>query len=250
MAITWFTTSWDDGHPLDRRLAELMAQHGIRGTFYCPLRNREGLPVMQAADLRALDGAFEIGSHTLEHTYAGRLSSAQWTQQVAHGKAALEQLLGHAVAGFCYPGGQMALGNGSDARAAVAAVGFTHARSSENFRTDRGDDRLRMPTTLQFYPHARQVLLRNFITRGRWPRRWPLALACVSARDFESRLQCALQRSQAQGGGFHLWGHSWEIERQGLWPVLARFFAHVAQTVPPAARLDNAAVAATLVHPA
>ena len=30
------TTSWDDGHPLDIRLAELLATYGLRGHFMCP----------------------------------------------------------------------------------------------------------------------------------------------------------------------------------------------------------------------
>ena len=49
-----FTTSWDDGHPLDLRLAELLATHGFSGTFYVPRGNREGRPVMTTAELRAL----------------------------------------------------------------------------------------------------------------------------------------------------------------------------------------------------
>src|SRR5688500_11915407 len=41
------TTSWDDGHPLDIRLAEMLARHGVAGTFYVPLRY-EGVPVMDS----------------------------------------------------------------------------------------------------------------------------------------------------------------------------------------------------------
>ena len=31
------TTSWDDGHPLDIRLAEMLARYGVLGTFYIPM---------------------------------------------------------------------------------------------------------------------------------------------------------------------------------------------------------------------
>src|SRR6266508_120764 len=61
------TTSWDDGHPLDIRLAELLANHGLKGTFYVPL-NYHGHDVLdwsQLAYLRQL--GMEIGSHTLTH---------------------------------------------------------------------------------------------------------------------------------------------------------------------------------------
>ena len=238
----WFTTSWDDGHPLDLRLAGLMARHGICGTFYCPVENVEGLPVMSAVDMRALDGSYEIGSHTLDHVYANRLSARQWAVQVVRGKAALEDRLGHAVQGFCYPGGKLTRASAS----AVQRAGFGYARTTENFRVDCGADRLLMPTSLQFFPHSRSVLWRNFAAHGKWGRRWPLARACLSSADFESRLRAALDVATRGGFGFHLWGHSWEIDIYGLWPQLDRFFAHVADTLPVSARLSNAGVLRSL----
>src|SRR4051794_21779274 len=32
----FITTSWDDGHPLDIRIAELLAKYDLPGTFYIP----------------------------------------------------------------------------------------------------------------------------------------------------------------------------------------------------------------------
>jgi peptidoglycan/xylan/chitin deacetylase (PgdA/CDA1 family) len=64
---TIFTTSWDDGHPLDARMAELLSLHEFQGTFYVPVSNREGLPVLGPEDLRRLGQGFEIGSHTIDH---------------------------------------------------------------------------------------------------------------------------------------------------------------------------------------
>ena len=31
------------------------------------------------------------------------------------------------------------------------------------------------------------------------------------------------------GGQFHLWGHSWEIEKYGMWQDLEKFFKFVSQ---------------------
>ena len=47
------TTSWDDGHPLDLRLADRLAARGFTGTFYVPRHNREGRPVLSAREVRA-----------------------------------------------------------------------------------------------------------------------------------------------------------------------------------------------------
>lgn len=236
----YFTTSWDDGHPLDRKLAEVLLRHGMAGTFYCPLKNVEGLPVMQADDLAALErdgaGAIEIGSHTLEHAYANRMPREQWQHQVLQGKAHLEAALGHAVEGFCYPGGKVA----AHSRATVQEAGFAYARSTENLRFDCGADPLLIPTTLQFYPHTRQVLVRNYMRHGHWVQRLRCAQATLSEAHLERRLERALRSCSDSGGLFHLWGHSWEIEALGLWAVLDSFLARVAELVPREQRLTNA----------
>ena len=140
--------------------------------------------------------------------------------------------------GFCYPGGKLRPGSA----ATVRDAGFSYARTTENFRVDCGVDRLLVPTSLQFFPHPRQVLLRNFVTRGHWGRRLALATACLTTADFEQRLRGALDTCLRADAGFHLWGHSWEIDRHGLWPQLDRFFTHVAATVAPSSRLTNAAL--------
>ena len=62
MPQSFMTTSWDDAHPLDLRIAEMLARHNLSGTFYAP-RSAE-TEVMPLADLRELSRGFEIGAHT------------------------------------------------------------------------------------------------------------------------------------------------------------------------------------------
>ena len=59
------TTSWDDGHPLDFRVAEMLSRHNLRGTFYVP-RTADNA-TMSAAEVRELGASFELGAHTLAH---------------------------------------------------------------------------------------------------------------------------------------------------------------------------------------
>ena len=42
MPATYITTSWDDGHPLDFRIAELLSEYRLRGTFYVPMESENG----------------------------------------------------------------------------------------------------------------------------------------------------------------------------------------------------------------
>src|SRR6266513_1521638 len=61
------TTSWDDGDPLDLRLAEMLSLRGLPATFYVPLSYRDR-PRLSDSDMRELaDQNFEIGAHGVRH---------------------------------------------------------------------------------------------------------------------------------------------------------------------------------------
>ena len=67
------TTSWDDGHPLDLRVAELLCSYGVKGTFYVPIAYTK-VPRMSREEIRELRRmGMEIGSHTRTHPRIHRL---------------------------------------------------------------------------------------------------------------------------------------------------------------------------------
>ena len=96
------TLSVDDGHPLDLRTAELLARHGLRATFYLPLANREGPPVLAHAQMRALAQDFEIGSHTLSHRFLAGLDERSAWREISDGKRALEDCIEQAARSNTY----------------------------------------------------------------------------------------------------------------------------------------------------
>ena len=51
------TTSWDDGHPLDSHLMDILSKNKIPGTFYIPLTNQEN-PVMEIELIKKLSNSF------------------------------------------------------------------------------------------------------------------------------------------------------------------------------------------------
>ncbi|WP_445682324.1 polysaccharide deacetylase family protein [Radicibacter daui] len=208
------TLSFDDGHPADIKVAEYLARHGLTATFYVPVRNSEGRPVVDAAQLRSLASAgFEIGGHTLDHLRLTALDESEARRQVADGKAALEDMLGSEVRGFAYPGGR----GGSRERAMVKAAGFSFARTTQMFRLDRNTSSYRLPTTVQFYPHRLPALLRNWLRQGGGARRLGLALACSRQCSVQEAVGYPLSRL-TEGQVLHIWGHGWEIDQLGLWP--------------------------------
>jgi peptidoglycan/xylan/chitin deacetylase (PgdA/CDA1 family) len=234
-----FTTSWDDGHPFDLRLADLLSRHGFKGTFYLPLSNREGLPVMPPSDMQRLSERFEIGSHTIDHCYLDAVGESEAYRQITGGKDQLEHILGHSVSGFCYPGGH----HTAKLRQLVAHAGFDYARTTASFHRELLADPFTMPTTIQDYPHTSNALLRNFIRRGEWRRRTRLfGLACRH-RDLLLRLQGMLDYVCLHGGVFHLWGHSWELEEFDGWRQLESFLLYAGERIPAESRLTNREVA-------
>lgn len=229
------TTSWDDGHPLDRRLAECLARHDLRGTFYVPRGNVEGRPVMAPAEIRALAAAgFEIAAHTRDHRRLPGLPRAQARGQVEDGRRWLEDLLGAPVRGFAYPGGHP----GRWGRTLAREAGFAYARTTRMLCLDPGADRFAMGTTAQLYPHRLPALLRNWL-RHRGSGRLGVLADLQSRAGWLAGLAALFGRAAAQGGVLHLWGHSWEIDRLGLWPALDEILARAAALVPADGRVAN-----------
>lgn len=245
MAEAWLTTSWDDGHPLDLRLADMLARHGIGATFYVPANNCEGRPVLDGAGLTQLaQGGFEIGAHTHDHVRLHRLDPASLRDQIGRGKDHLEQILGLRIDGFCYPGGRGV----ARARPVVAELGFTHARTVEMFRLDAGTDPLARPTSLLIHPLRSSQLLRNWARQGGGGARLGLCLTLAGQAGLEARLDRLIERTLAGGGLLHLWAHSWEIDAAGLWPLLERVLARLAQAFAADHRLCNAHAYARARH--
>lgn len=237
-----FTCSIDDGHPLDIKAAELLDKHGLKATFFVPIKNREGMQVMPEERLRELSRRFEIGSHTYDHCYLRDLDIRRTYYQIAQGKLQLEDMLGLEVEGFCYPGGKY---RKKDIEL-VRACGFRYARTTVNLFLDTGRSRFEMPTALQFYPHKREVYLRNFIRSGHWIKRAGPLLRALQHAGWIERLHALFDHACEHGGVFHLWGHSKQIEELKAWHHLDAFFSHVAQRVPIHDRLTNGELARRL----
>lgn len=230
-----FTFSSDDGHPLDVKVAELLGKYCLSGTFYVPIRNSEGRPTMPKSTLREVARHFEIGSHTIDHRYLSGLGEKEARRQIVDGKAQLEDLLGRAVAGFCYPGGKY----GHAHLALVQRAGFVYARTTTNLCFTAGHSRFELPTTIQFYPHSKSVYWRNYASAGHWAERHIGLLLAVRNRGWIERMYALFEYARLHDATFHMWAHSYEIDQVNGWAELDRFFSHVAKHVPASNLLTN-----------
>lgn len=212
-------TSWDDGHPCDLRLADLLNKYNLKGTFFIPYKNSESRDVLNEAQIRVLDRDFEIGGHTLNHRYLTCLNDKDLNNEIVQGKLKIENIIGHSVSGFCYPGGYL----NQRVIDAVRTAGFSYARTVENMVFDTGKSVWEMPTSFQFYPHSSYVLIKNMI---KYPDVSKLKSVVMRAteKDFFRFLEKQLTANIGYDRVFHLWGHSWEIEQYDLWDKLEQFF--------------------------
>jgi hypothetical protein len=232
-------TSWDDGHPSDLRLADLLMRHGLRGTFFVPGRNVEGRATMTAPDIARLAKlGFEIAAHTADHVRLDSLDEAQAARQIGDGKKFLEDAIGAQVRGFAYPGGWP----GRHGRA-LAAKRFDYARTTRMFRLDAGTDPFAVPTTMQFFPHGPAPLLRNLLRGGDLGTRLGPALRRIGTGDPVSATGALASLAASRDGVFHLWGHSWELDALDLWGALDQALGDLVQTWPEARRASVAEIA-------
>lgn len=212
------TTSWDDGHELDTRLADLLRDNGIAGTFYVATRNGEINPVRRIsfAALRDLAADFEIGGHTLRHLPLTRLTDAEAREEMHAGRVELEDITGQPVTSFCYP-----LGAYAPKHVRLAGeLGFTVGRTVRRARTDIGSA-LEMATTVNAYGHL--VDGPQALRMATWR---PLR-ALHYFRHWDELAMRWFDVCRAVGGVYHLWGHSWEVDQRGDWARLTRVLRYI-----------------------
>jgi peptidoglycan/xylan/chitin deacetylase (PgdA/CDA1 family) len=234
-ALPRFSMSVDDGHPLDLRMADLLQSHEIKATFYLPITNQEGAPVLSPTNMRELARSFEVGSHTRSHRFLNTLHGAEAWREIVDGKQQLQDQLGEKVEGFCYPGGRYSHLH----KLQVRSAGFRYARTTQNLRIDLAFPLYEMPTTAQFYPHTRSVFFRNFISQRHWRKRSAALSVSLASDDWLIRLQTLLDLAIEQHGVFHLWCHSVDIEKLQLWSQLDDFLSRVTRQIGKDQRVHN-----------
>jgi peptidoglycan/xylan/chitin deacetylase (PgdA/CDA1 family) len=216
------TTSWDDGDPLDLRLAELLAARELPATFYVPL-NYRNRPRLTHCEMRELaDQNFEIGAHGMRHRDLRTLDDLELGFELSGAKTILEQTLGRDVHTLCYPCGRY------DSRVIQQArlAGYRGARTTRMLSWSAHFSDFEMPVTMQALPHKWSSYCRNLLKRGstgdlvRYFRRF------ISASWVEIA-KATFDLVGSIGGIWHLYGHSWEIERHAQWKQLTEVLDYV-----------------------
>lgn len=217
----YITTSWDDGHPSDRRLADLLGKYELKGTFYVPQQN-PGHRVMKESEITVLAQHFEIGGHTLRHRNLQRISALEAREEIRGSFDWLRSLLQKDPVSFCPPFGKYS----KRALADIYAAGFKVVRTVELLSPVRTSGVI--PTTIQMYDHSPLTLFKHLLKRGRI-RNLRLWVGSHFAADTFRLVDHYLEFIAENGGCLHLWGHSWEIDQYNYWDKLERIFSAINQ---------------------
>lgn len=218
------TSSWDDGHKYDLRLARMLKQYGLEATFYISPRNREFAAgdLLTQQEIREISSDFEIGAHTVTHPRLPTIPLSEAWEEITDSKSILEDITGQAISSFCYPGGAYT----SVHTQLVKDAGYRYARTVARYAFTV-DEPYEAPTSLHTYDHWSDLY-------HHWFDLWKIARFArfqpVNPRQYykwDSLGRAMFDRVAGTGGVFHIWGHSWEIDQHNDWERLESMFRYL-----------------------
>ena len=223
------TTSWDDGDILDKRLSSLLEAYSIKGTFYISKNYRRER--LSEEGIRDVSKTHEIGAHTITHPDLRKLTSYEQEIEVKESKKWLEENLNTEVKMFCYPSGFY----NTSAIEVVKKAGFLGARTTDLGLVAPPYNPYLINTTIQVYPFPfRKIdskkyywgkLLQPYKQRAKDLR--ILGVPTASMYSWLSVAKATFDKALKNGEVFHLWGHSWEIEKYGMWDELEKLLKYI-----------------------
>jgi peptidoglycan-N-acetylglucosamine deacetylase len=181
MKTAVLTTSWDDGHRCDVRLARMLKEHGLKATFYVAPENQEFAKedLLSLPEIRDLSQDFEIGAHSMTHRRLPTISEQEAAREIIESKAVLEQVIGK-------------------------------------------EDPYEAGTSLHVYNHRFGF---DLWQTARFVKFQPMkVLRCL---EWDALAKAMFDQVIKEGGIYHIWGHSWEIDEHGDWEPLENVFRYI-----------------------
>ena len=108
------------------------------------------------------------------------------------------------VTSFCYPSGNY----NEITIECLKKAGFLNARTTRVLSTDKPKEPFRTTTTVHVYPKRKEYKEETWLE--------------VAKKLYKE--------AKDKKGYYHLWGHSWEIEKYSLWEELEDLFKHIKES--------------------
>jgi len=186
--------SYDDGTVHDRRFVSILNRYGIKGTFHLNsgLLGKPGY--VSETEVAGLYAGHEVSAHTVTHPFLTQHPAERVVMEVMQDRANLEALAGYPVDGMSYPYGDY------DDRlpGLLRAIGVRYCRTVDS--------------------HGGFGLPRDYL-------RWHPT--CFHLDDLAGYAENYSRLGSEKLSLFHVWGHSYEFEREGLWETIESFCARL-----------------------
>ena len=199
------TTSWDDGYSQDIKLSNILENYGIKGTFYIPTINIE--KTLSGDDILSISKYHEIGSHTNYHFNLRGISPILCAEELKTSKETIEKLTGEECISFSYPFGIY----DENVKELVKKTGFKSARTIKSFYTNVLDP-FEMHPTIHMANRGFKYCIKGSVKMELW--------GLEQLFNWNSLAKKSFDKVYRNGGIWHLWGHSWELDTENLWDKL------------------------------
>lgn len=219
-----FLTSWDDGYALDLRVADLLDRYGLTGTFYVSPAVQHGTQMLSREEIRHLSARHTIGAHSMTHPKLTEIAPDAAKIEIEESKRWVEDIIAKPCTTFCYPYGAV----NAEIAAMVKTAGFTDARTTSDLQFSSKDP-YQKPISLQISPFP---LRRRFHPawkmldplgplRCRFRRLRSIGIPLGAMTSWLGLAKALLTYAQETDQPFfHLYGHSREMEKYGMWGEL------------------------------
>jgi len=183
----------------------------LKGTFYIAKNWIEQSGTISL--IEELDRNFEVGAHTFSHPNLTRILEKDAFEEIAGSKKWLEEILCHRIEMFAYPFGKY----NSQIAQLVRNAGFVGARTLD-FEISVPKNPFSLGVSVQASGGSPLMRLKASIKSK---------LSVKSFLYWDSNAKLLFDCLLENGGLWHLWGHSWEIEKNDDWHKLEEVFEYV-----------------------
>ncbi len=184
--------SFDDYHPLNLKIDEILHAQGIEATFFIETGTVGAMQQIK----QLFERGHEIGSHTIHHPADIKaIHQVECVSELEGSKKMIESVTHRPCTSFAYPRGRY----NDDIVAMVKRAGYESARGTRVLETEWTDP-FTAGTTIHLYEGRKEY----------------------NGRPLEVLIPFYLKHVVDHGGTFSLWGHAREIDRDGLWTTLEK----------------------------
>jgi len=211
-------TSWDDAGKIDIKLCELLERYNLKGTFYI-INNWIGDKI-SPEEILNISEHHEIGAHTLNHVDLTQIRDEDAFTEISKSKILLENLIKKPITSFAYPLGRY----NQNVVKIVRDSGYICARTTKPFYVKPPENPYEINVTLWAYPHA----LRDTKGLFRLFRIFPdIVYNPLKIKQWDKLGNHIFDLMLQFGGVFHIFGHTWQLDKKDGWKKLEELFRHI-----------------------